>query len=882
MPMLKCIACGKTQESQKQHRCSHCGYPTYPLPYERSALLANECRRFLNDFFHLQISEKNLSYFRMENDENGMPNLIRKSEDQARFPSAYAIEQYVFSAKKSEKAIENAKKSLLHIRSYLSTRYEKDYSVSYEAIDMIIQERDQAFRDALHKIGICAELAALHLPEVMLHYEEEPIDCLLEQALALIDVLDRFADKIGTFIKQYNVYGGFGDAANAKRRETEKIDGSPHVVLQAMTEKVLSFLQTQYRLDIFSDGREELSEMLDVFFQAIHLLLCVPTRKKTDLYVFDGDGISMTGEAFLEMLRTTVRRRYAAYRFAVEPILSADRFSEDALFALYDHFLGLDRFGIFQPTSDRVLLIGENEKKLDRLIGLSCVKESVRKIKAFALANKGSDALNLHMCFYGNPGTGKTEVARLIAGILYENHILPTDHLVEVSRVDLVSPYVGETPQKTMDAIMRAIGGVLFIDEAYSLIPAHGDFDFGHEAIATLIKAMEDYRGQFCVIFAGYRQKMSDMFSVNPGFRSRIQFELEFPNYTRNELGEIASLMLSARGYSASDAAMAKMLDITDIKRRDLYFANAREMRNVLDQVMMCQQLRVANDKNKEIGLADVDRYIKEAQLHLPLKDGGRSSEILTAEEELDALVGLSLVKRTVRKIRAYAKRNQHTDDFNVHMCFCGNPGTGKTEVARILSRILYEAGVIPEAKLIETDAHGLLGNAVGETAPKTEAKIRDALGGVLFIDEAYALAEAPYGKDAIEVLLKQMEDQRGHFCVIFAGYHDEMKNMFASNPGLKSRIQFSLAFPDYTREELSAIFDRFAERLGYVMDVSARSRMLDITEGFRAQPHFANARTVRHILEQAIMNQNLRTEDDENDNRIILADVEDIVDSIR
>jgi SpoVK/Ycf46/Vps4 family AAA+-type ATPase len=187
-----------------------------------------------------------------------------------------------------------------------------------------------------------------------------------------------------------------------------------------------------------------------------------------------------------------------------------------------------------------LLKIGESEKKLNKLIGLSSIKESIKTIKAYALANKDSDDLNVHMCFYGNPGSGKTEVARIIAGILHENGILPTKKVVEVDRGGLVGQYVGETPQKTMYKIQEAMGGVLFVDEAYALVPkTGGGFDYGHEAVATLIKAMEDYRGKFCVILAGYRNEMQQMLSSNPGFKSRIQFELDFPNYSREELGQI-------------------------------------------------------------------------------------------------------------------------------------------------------------------------------------------------------------------------------------------------------------------------------------------------------------------------------------------------------
>ena len=267
-------------------------------------------------------------------------------------------------------------------------------------------------------------------------------------------------------------------------------------------------------------------------------------------------------------------------------------------------------------------------------------------------------------------------------------------------------------------------------------------------------------------------------------------------------------------------------------------------------------------------------------------KNTGLMVDVLTGEEELDQLIGLDSVKRMVKKIKAYAKRNKGEEGFNLHMCFYGNPGTGKTEVARILSRILYDAGVLAEAKLVETDGHGLLGKFVGETAPKTEAKIDSAMGGVLFIDEAYALVGSHtatggatnYGEEAIAVLLKEMEDRRGQFCTILAGYKDEMRSMLSANPGFQSRIQFTLDFPDYSRDELGQIAVVFLNKKKYTIAQAALELLLDVAEYYRTQKNFANARTIRNILDQVIMNQNLRTEDTEGDSTIIRSDVEDYI----
>lgn len=596
------------------------------------------------------------------------------------------------------------------------------------------------------------------------------------------------------------------------------------------------------------------------------------------------NSVKISEDKLLNYISDEISQRYNEYNQTVDASVWSNNKTDDELFEVYKKLIAVDKFGILVPDGANLINIGESEKKLDGLVGLSEIKESIKKIKAYALANKNSRDLNIHMCFLGNPGSGKTEVARYIADILYENGILPTNRMIEVDRNGLVSQYYGATAEKASRVIESAWGGVLFIDEAYSLInPDASQSDYGKEAVDTLVKAMEDYRGKFCVILAGYKNEMLKMLSPNPGFNSRIQFMLDFPNYSRDELKEIANLMLGQRQYSIGDEAMNRILDITDIKRKEPNFANARELRNILDQVIMCQNLRCLGSDDHEIGLVDVNKYIGDAKLILPTSDGKKEGSVLTGEQELDRLIGLATVKRMIKKIKAYAKRNKDSDGFNLHMCFYGNPGTGKTEVARILSRILYDAGVLGEAKLVETDAHGLLGRCVGETAPKTEAKINEAMNGVLFIDEAYRLSgsaesgsSANYSEEAISVLLKEMEDHRGQFCAILAGYRDEMRDMLKLNPGFKSRIQFNLEFPDYNRDELREISKCFLSKRKYEIKENALELLLDITEYYRNKPNFANARTVRNIVDQVIMDQNLRTEDSAGDNVIIVDDVED------
>lgn len=884
MTEYKCIACGHVRNSETACSCAECGYKMFPAPYDRKYVFITEIQSFIRSLMMNRIDDKYLSYYRDElkrksKSENKKDEYERilKSKDDERFPSFGKIQNFVCSADKTEKFVERLNAALDQIEKHISTPYRMEYQTDFEGLDAVLDGNENALKKALTVLRQPAYFEKIAFYKTTLDYSEVPDAQLLASATGLIEALKKLSAKILRFIKQNNIYGtAYQNKFTPKFKPRGNIDCSS-VIIES-EKRVNAVIAKNYRIDIFSDGSEELQEMLKVLWEAIGVIMSSPILTKTYLYEYNGKKLSQN--EFTEALIKDINSRYLTISNIVLSSCFFEDATEDELFEIYNKMIEIDSFGYMGVDKSSLLLPGKYEEKLKSLVGLSDIKESIKKIKAFAISNKDSEALNLHMCFYGNPGTGKTEVARIIAGILYENGILPTDKVVEVDRSGLVSQYFGATAEKTKRVIASAMGGVLFIDEAYALCN-NSDAratDYGKEAIDTLVKAMEDYRGKLCVIIAGYKNQTLDMISANPGFKSRIQFVLEFPNYSRKELQSIANLMLAKRKYTISDAAMQKILDITDIKRREANFANAREMRNILDGVIMCQNLRSVGLKDNELGVVDVNKYIEDSKINLPTDAG--TSNILTAEEELDNLIGLDSVKRMVKKIKAFAKKNKNAPNFNMHMCFCGNPGTGKTQVARILSSILYDAGVLSESKLIETDSHGLIGRFVGETAPKTQAKISDAMGGVLFIDEAYGLADTgnsavkSYGDEAIEVLIKNMEDRRGDFCVILAGYKNEMMSMIDSNPGLKSRIQFTLDFPDYTREELGRIAVLFLKKQRYDIEPDAFELVLDIAEYYRKRKNFANARTVRNILDQVIMNQNLRTEDVADDNLIIIADV--------
>jgi stage V sporulation protein K len=245
-------------------------------------------------------------------------------------------------------------------------------------------------------------------------------------------------------------------------------------------------------------------------------------------------------------------------------------------------------------------------KELDQMVGLDNVKELVYEI--YALLQIGqyrtdaglmSNQQVYHMVFKGNPGTGKTTVARIIAKLFQAMGLLPKGHLIEVERADLVGEYIGHTALKTRDLIKKAMGGILFIDEAYSLARG-GEKDFGKEAIDTMVKAMEDYKNQFVLILAGYSDEMDFFLATNPGLPSRFPISIEFPDYSTDQLVQIAELMVRERDYTLIPATIMKLrqLLIAEKNRYPSAFSNARFVRNLMERSVRHQAVRLLGQYN--------------------------------------------------------------------------------------------------------------------------------------------------------------------------------------------------------------------------------------------------------------------------------------------
>jgi len=252
-------------------------------------------------------------------------------------------------------------------------------------------------------------------------------------------------------------------------------------------------------------------------------------------------------------------------------------------------------------------------------------------------------------------------------------------------------------------------------------------------------------------------------------------------------------------------------------------------------------------------------------------KDYRGNSEMEEVLKELDMLIGLNSVKKLVRELQAFVeiqKRRQQeelaTDPLVLHMIFKGNPGTGKTTVARIMGKLLRAMGVLQKGHLVEVERADLVGEYIGHTAQKTRDQLKKAMGGILFIDEAYSLArggEKDFGKEAIDCMCKFMEDNKDDIILILAGYCDEMDNFLRSNPGLRSRFPIHIDFPDYTGAELMEIAKLTLQKRQYRLSTGAESELFKLVSVCTTtdQPHIGNARMVRNIIEKSIRRQAVR-----------------------
>ena len=482
----------------------------------------------------------------------------------------------------------------------------------------------------------------------------------------------------------------------------------------------------------------------------------------------------------------------------------------------------------YEPTPEEIM------KGLDSFVGIDNIKKEVRSLidAVEECRRKTNDPKAIpnfgdHFIFTGNPGTGKTTIARVFADILNSLGILPNGQLIEVTRDELVGQYVGATAAQTRTVVESAMGGVLFIDEAYTLTTG-GDNDFGREAINALLKPVEEQRGKFVCILAGYSKEMMDFMNANSGIVSRFNKKIEFEDYKPEELTHIfRNLLVKGKEQFMLDVDADECLPKFFEKMyatRTRNFGNAREVVNAYRKAIERHSQRIRKNK-----LADNHILTREdIEGAEALKELSVDDIVAKLDEEF---VGMSAVKDFVKEI---AIQKADMDDrlnlglpvdqtIKLNILLTGNPGTGKTTVARKLGEIFYSMKLLSSPEVIERERKDIVGQYMNSAGEEMAKACDLAMGKVLFIDEAYALAPVNDAgtKDeeatkAVEVLMKRMEDDAGKFAVILAGYPRKMDDFVRINDGIARRITYRINIDDYSQSELTDIFKNIAKKKGY------------------------------------------------------------------
>ena len=514
---------------------------------------------------------------------------------------------------------------------------------------------------------------------------------------------------------------------------------------------------------------------------------------------------------------------------------------------------------------------GDPMAELEALTGLGGVKHEIELLIAGAKAAKMRRDAGVavpapparHMVFTGNPGTGKTVVARLFARVLKDLGVLTSGHLVEATRSTLVGQYIGETAVKTRNVVKRAAGGVLFIDEAYSLFQEGVEEDYGPEAVAELLRGMENHRDDLVVIVAGYEREMRRFIASDPGLASRFPSTVRFPDFADTELIEIFTGQVAQAGLELAPDARDRVAELLRRAPRGRSFGNARVMRNLCERAAALQARRVTGVRKPTPD--DLAALLAE-DIPDSLSGATRVRPVTDPLADLDALIGLADVKKEVHRLAAEARATdlrraagQQAGIPSRHMVFTGNPGTAKTTVARLVASVYADLGLLSSGHLVEVSRADLIGSYVGQTAPRVRAAVEQALGGVLFIDEAYSLAGDSYTQEAVSTLVQLMEEYRTDLVVIAAGYEREMKSFLSANSGLESRFPKHLAFPDYSDDELVEIFTRLAAAEGLQLAEGVPARLRGLLRDVPRGPSFGNGRLMRNLLDDAVATQSER-----------------------
>ncbi|KAK6508267.1 hypothetical protein TWF506_010363 [Arthrobotrys conoides] len=515
---------------------------------------------------------------------------------------------------------------------------------------------------------------------------------------------------------------------------------------------------------------------------------------------------------------------------------------------------------------------GAENEALDSLmdmIGLESVKQEFLGIKAkvdvVVRQNASLNDERFGAALLGNPGTGKTTVARLYAKFLVKVGALPGSYFHESSGSSLANDGVSAC-KAHIEKILEEGGGVFFIDEAYQLVSGNS---YGGKAVLDyLLAEIENLTGKIVFILAGYHKQMEAFFAHNPGIPSRIPKRMEFQDYDDKELQTIFCHYLKSKykGSMSVEDGMAGLYVRIVARRigrgrgRD-GFGNAREVQNRLAQITERQAKRLR--KERKAGLKPDDNLLTKEDLI-----GPEPSAVLknnTAWSKLQKLIGLKAVKTTIRVLLDGIQFNYQREldekplvQYSLNRCFIGSPGTGKTSVAKLYGRILADIGLLTDGEVVVKNPADFVGSVLGASEANTKAILASTVGKVLIIDEAYMLAGGadPYKTAVIDTIVAEVQSTPGEDrCVLLLGYKDQMEEMFRDvNPGLARRfpLESAFVFEDFSDDELRRILDLKLKEIGFGATDQAKNIAIEVLSRARNRPNFGNAGEVDILLDRA------------------------------
>lgn len=469
----------------------------------------------------------------------------------------------------------------------------------------------------------------------------------------------------------------------------------------------------------------------------------------------------------------------------------------------------------------------------------------------------------LRLAFLGNSGTGRSRAATWLGTALHDIGTLARGHVVEAAANELA---VGATTRKVESLVREAKGGVLVVDDIHLLTPADSTAD--RQVLLELIRQLTGAGSELVAVIAGPARETRAMLTREPTLASIFTRRVEFPNYTRDHLMEIFAARAADAGLSLEDGVLERVGAVIDNADAASAAENARLVRSLLERSIGRQGQRLmeaGEDPDPEaLAVLVADDVPEKFAAHL---DRHSNRDPVGA---LQRLIGLETVKNEVQLLVAEARAQKLRRDADIpysgpsrHMIFTGSPGTAKTTVARLIGEIYAKLGLLSSGHLVETTRADLVAGYIGQTAPKVQAAVESALGGVLFIDEAYALVPADsardFGHEAVATLVALMENYRDDLIVIVAGYPAEMRRFVTSNSGLASRFPRSLHFPDYSDHDLVAIFSMLATDAGFVLAGDVADELRRRATNWERGPAFGNGRFVRNLLEHTIALQGRR-----------------------